>query len=116
MVERHFTLNKKSNSPDVKFSITPDELAILKNFSLSKEKINKNKNKNKTSSEKNSLIFRRSIYAIKNIKKNEKFTKKNIDCYRPYIGLCASNYFNVLNKKASRNLRKFEVLKKNFII
>jgi len=114
MIERHFTLNRNSNSPDVKFSITPDELAILKSFSLSKERLNKSKNK--SSSEKNSLIFRRSIYAIKNIKKNEKLTKQNIDCYRPNIGICASNYFNVINRRAKKNIKKFNVLKKEFII
>ena len=57
-----------------------------------------------------------TITKIKNIKKNEKFTKQNIDCYRPNIGICASNYFNVINRRAKKNIKKFNVIKKEFII
>ena len=37
LIERHFTLKEKTKSPDVKFSIIPEELEILKNYSLSKK-------------------------------------------------------------------------------
>ncbi len=113
MIERHFTLKKNSKSPDVKFSISPDELKILKNFSISKEIFNRNK-KIKIS-EKNSKIFRRSIYAIKNIKKNERFNSKNIDCFRPNVGLGSENYFQVLNKRSKRNIKKNDVIKREYI-
>ena len=33
------------------------------------------------------------------LKKNDKISKFNIDTLRPYIGICASNYFKILNKK-----------------
>ena len=39
MIERHFTVNKNSKSPDVKFSINPDELRILKSFLLVKRSL-----------------------------------------------------------------------------
>ena len=113
IIERHFTLKKNSNSPDVKFSISPEELKTLKNYSLSKKVFNINK-KTKVS-EKSSKIFRRSIYAIKNIKKNERFNANNIDCFRPNIGLGSENYFKVLSKRSTRNIKKNEVLKKEYI-
>jgi len=113
MIERHFTLKKNSKSPDVKFSITPDQLSILKKFAESKA-IFLRKNKKKKS-EKDSKIFRRSIYATKDIKKNEKFSSDNIDCFRPNVGLGSENYFNIINKLASKNIKKHEVIKKKFI-
>ena len=114
MIERHFTVNKNSKSPDVKFSINPDELRILKKFSISKAVFNQKKKK--VVSEKNSKIFRRSIYAIQNIKKNERFSSKNIDCFRPNIGLGSENYFQILNKRSNKNIKKHEVLKRKYIL
>ncbi len=115
IIERHFTLNKNSKSPDVKFSIGPDELRDLKRFAISLHSIKKPKKKTKYNSEKASQIFRRSIYAIKDIKKNDVLNSKNISCFRPLDGLCASNYFKVLGKKSKFNLKKNSPLKKNHI-
>ncbi len=113
MIERHFTLKKNSKSPDVKFSINPEELKILKNYSLSKKVFNISK-RTKVS-ENSSKIFRRSIYAIKDIKKNERFSDKNIGCFRPCLGLGSENYFKILNRKSKKNIRKNEVLKREHI-
>ncbi len=113
LIERHFTLKKNSKSPDIKFSITPKELRILKDYSISKEIFSK-KNKGKTS-ENSSKIFRRSIYALKNINKNEKFSSENIGCFRPNIGLGSENYFKLIHKRASKNIKKDEVIRRGFI-
>ena len=50
------------------------------------------KNNFVTDSEKqnNFNIFRRSIYAVKSIKKNETLNKNNIRCLRPFKGICAT--------------------------
>ena len=114
IIERHFTINKKSNSPDAKFSINQKEMIDLKKYTIHMNKIY-NSNKSKIKSEHPSKIFRRSIYAIKNIKRGEKFTSKNIDCFRPNIGYGSENYFKIINKRATKNINKFEVLRKNSI-
>ena len=54
----------------------------------------------------NMIKLRRSIYASKDIKKNETFNSKNIDTYRPKLGLCASKYFNIIGKKSKKNIKK----------
>ena len=56
--------------------------------------------------------FKRSIFAIKDIKKGERFTIENIGTFRPNIGLGANNYFKILNKKSNYNYRKFSSIKK----
>jgi pseudaminic acid synthase len=108
VIEKHFKISRKLKSPDSKFSITPEQLKQLKNQSL---KIFKSLGKKifngKKNIEKNSLKLRRSIYATKDIKKNEKLSKYNISTYRPKIGLDAKYYFNILGKKTNKNIYKF---------
>ena len=72
---------------------------------LGKNSFFRNKSENK------SKIFRRSIFAIKNIKKGEKFTKENIKIVRPGYGL-EPKYFNkILNKRSLINVQKNEPLR-----
>ena len=104
LIEKHFTLDKKDGGLDDSFSINPRELRELvvesKRAWKSKGKIFYGISK----SEKASMIFKRSIYISKNIKKNEILTTKNIKVVRPNLGL-HPKYFNlVLGKKAKKNL------------
>ena len=48
--------------------------------------------------------------------KNERFSSKNIDCFRPNIGLGSENYFQILNKRSNKNIKKHEVLKRKYIL
>ena len=59
------------------------------------------------------IIQRRGIWCIKNIKKGEKFSKTNVDVLRPCVGLSASYFLKILNKKAKRNYQAFTALKKS---
>ena len=107
IIEKHFILSEKLNSLDKNFSITPSKLRELSKKSRNiftalgdgKFKIQK--------SEKKSLNFRRSIFTIKNLKKGEKFSKKNISTFRPKIGLSAKHFFKILGKKSNRKLKPF---------
>ena len=106
VIEKHFIINKKINSLDKLFSIDPNQLKELKLFSkkmfltLKSSKIGPKKN------ELSSLKLRRSIFATKDIQKGEKFTKKNIGCFRPKIGLGAENYFKIIGKKSKKKFLK----------
>lgn len=107
IIEKHFTLSKKSKSPDAKFSITPKELCKLK-LAVNEfyKMIGSNNLKQITKSEKDSKFFRRSIYAIKNIKKNEILTRQNIASFRPLIGIGAESYDKIIGKKVRSNIFK----------
>jgi len=105
-IEKHFKLSNNIKSEDSKFSITPNELKKLKEFSKKYYSYIGKPNKFISESEKKSLQFRRSIFTKKEIKKDETITKKKIITLRPKIGLDASKYFFVLGKKARRNIPK----------
>jgi N-acetylneuraminate synthase len=51
-------------------------------------------------SEKQSLQFRRHVYAVFDIQKGEKFTKKNIRIIRPGFGIQPVYLEKLLNKKS----------------
>lgn len=111
VIEKHFILNKKLNSPDKKFSITPAELINLKKNITNNSLMSKY---HKKKSENDSLIFRRSIFSTKAIKKGQAFSKQNINCFRPVIGVGAEKYFQILGKKSKKNIRAFEPIKNSF--
>ena len=50
----------------------------------------------------NLFSFRRSVYAKKNISKNEKFSNKNIICLRPYMNNSSINFLNFLKKSQKK--------------
>ena len=112
-IEKHYKLDDKINTTDSKFSITPKDLLEMKN-------INENLNisldkKQKINVESNSKKLRRSIFAIKDIKKGEKFNYLNIDTLRPKIGLSASKYFFLIGKKSKMNIKIGMPIKKNHL-
>ncbi len=104
--EKHFKLNDKIISPDSKFSISTKKMTQL---NIQKKKffsfLGKN-NKFLKNSEKKSLIFRRSLFALNEIKNGDKFSSKNICTLRPKIGICASNYFKIIGRKSRKNIKK----------
>ena len=114
LIEKHFKISEKIKSEDSKFSITGKELKILKEHIVNIHKSLGTFKKNIQKVEKNSRFFRRSIYSIKDIKKGEKFNKLNIGCFRPQLGLSASEYYKVIGKKSKKNIDKFNPIKKNY--
>lgn len=103
VVEKHYKLNNFTNTADATFSITPEKLLNLKEVS---SKIFKAKNYSNKTSENINKNLRRSIFAKKDIRKNEKFSKENIETLRPKIGICASKYFEVIGKKTNKIIYK----------
>ena len=108
-IEKHYNLDNKKTT-DSEFSITPKKLKLLSQIL----KDLSSKPKSNQQIDKNMKKLRRSIFATKNIKKNERFNPENIETYRPKIGLCASNYFEIIGKKSKKNIRKgFPIFKES---
>ena len=106
IIEKHFTISKRDKGVDSAFSMDVKELSLLvteaKRAYLSLGKVNYKL----SSSEKKSKIFRRSIYAKRNIKKGEIFTSYNIKVVRPSYGLSPKYYFKLLGKRSKRQIKK----------
>ncbi|MDC0438367.1 N-acetylneuraminate synthase family protein [Nitrosopumilus sp.] len=112
VIEKHFTDNKDNIGPDHPHSLNPQEFSYMVKLIRDVEKALGDGIKKIEKSEKETrIIQRRSVFAVKEIQKGEKFTKENIKCLRPAIGIDASKYSAVLNKKAKRNLKPFTAIK-----
>lgn len=114
-IEKHFITSKKINSLDSKFSIDVKQFRKLRErgdqifYSLGKEEMTlKN-------IEKNSIKFRRSIFAKKDIKKGELFSEKNLKNLRPVVGITSDKFFQIIGKKSKRNIKKDSPIKKNYL-
>jgi len=105
IIEKHFTLDKSGGGLDDIFSMDPEDFNLLvkesKNAWLSLGKIYYGL----TKSEKRHKVFKRSIYAKKNIKKGEIFSEKNLKVIRPHYGLEPKFYKKILGKTSKRNIR-----------
>ena len=111
LIEKHVCLDS-IKTVDSKFSLKSSD---IKNFVKKLHECYKicfNKNSKKNSTETENKIFRRSIYALQNIKKGEIFTTKNIKTFRPELGLSAKYYLNLLGRKSKKDIKKFRPLNK----
>ncbi len=100
VIEKHFTLSRSDKGPDSEFSLEPNELKRLCNDTkIAWQSLGKAGYERKQA-EKGSVKYRRSIYAIKDIKKGEKFTVDNVQRIRPGFGLEPKYWDRVLLTEA----------------
>ncbi len=105
VVEKHVKLDGVE-SADSDFSMTIDEFAQMVNDVKNAKLIAEGPDYNLTEGEKKSTVFRRSIFAIKDIKKGELFTEKNIGIIRPGYGAKPKYYNGLQGKICSLNYKK----------
>jgi N,N'-diacetyllegionaminate synthase len=114
IIEKHVTLNKTFIGPDHKASINFNEFSIMVNAIRNIEKSLGDGKKKITQSEKKNLNpIRKSIVAIKNIKKNETFDLKNISIKRPGNGISPMSWYKIIGQQAKRKYKKDDLIKKN---
>ena len=105
VVEKHIALEGQKKGFDLAFSLKGKEIKnyaqVIKDTSLmmGKDYFFRNKSENQ------SLQFRRSIYAVSDIKKGEKFTKKNIRVIRPGFGIHPVYFEKLINKRSPVDIK-----------
>ncbi|MEM6630830.1 MAG: pseudaminic acid synthase [Bacteroidota bacterium] len=111
VIEKHFTLRRADGGVDSAFSLEPEELKALvveaERAFLGLGQVNYGIQK----AEKNSKIFKRSLYVAKDIAAGEAFTAENIRVIRPGDGLEPKYYEEVLGKTARVGLKAGVALK-----
>ena len=111
VIEKHIALKNQKSGFDIKFSLKGDEIKKFKDVINEAYQLLGKKYFYRKKSENNSKRFRRSIYVVEDIKKGEKFTKKNIKRIRPSFGLDPIFYEKIIGKKLLTNLARGTALK-----
>lgn len=114
VIEKHFTIDPKSDGPDHPHSMDPKSFSqMIKDIRLLEKALGNGEKKIQKSEKQTRIIQRRGIWTISEIKKGEKFSEKNIKALRPVSGLSSSDFKNILGKKSKRTLKIYTPIKKN---
>ncbi len=115
LIEKHFCLSRKIETPDSFFSLEPEELKNLtENIRIAEKSLGKI-HYGLTKDEKKSKIFRRSLFVVKDIKKGEIFSSENIRSIRPANGIKPKFLKFIFSKRAKKDIKEGTPLKWNMI-
>lgn len=106
VIEKHFTLARSDGGVDSAFSIEPDELAMLVRETERAWQSLGEITYGPTGKEKDSLVFRRSLYVVEDMQKGELFTRDNLRAIRPGYGLPPKHYEILLGKQVLCDISK----------
>jgi pseudaminic acid synthase len=115
MVEKHFTLSRKDPGPDSSFSMEPKEFAAMVTDIRTVEAALGRPSYEITEREKAGVIFKRSLFVVKDVDEGEPFTEENVRSIRPGHGLHPRYLDEVYKGCASRDLKKGTPLAWNMI-
>ena len=116
IIEKHFTINKKMYGPDHRMSLSPSELINFVNSIREAEKaLGQNKKIILTSEVLNKSKLKKSLVAGQLIKAGQLITKNMIKIKRPATGIRPKYLSIVVGKKAKKDIRENQILKKNMI-
>lgn len=106
VIEKHFTLARADGGVDSAFSMEPAEmLTLVAETERAWQSLGK-VSYGATAAEKNSLVFRRSLYVVRDMVAGEPFTKENVRAIRPGLGLAPRWLDTVLGKRAKQPLKR----------
>ena len=104
VIEKHFILSRDIKTPDSFFSIEPHELKDLVDNIRIAEKVLGKVHYGLTDEEKKSMIFRRSLFVVKDVKTGEKVSNENIRSIRPGCGLHTRHTSEVIGRVFTKDV------------
>lgn len=115
IIEKHFCLSRKIENPDSSFSMEKEEFAaMVKDIRQAECAVGEIKY-GPTKQETENVQFRRSVFAVKDIKKGEVFTEDNIRIIRPGFGMKPKYYPDILGKISTCDIDRGTPFREEFI-
>lgn len=106
VIEKHFTLRRADGGVDSAFSLEPEELGALVRESRDAWRSVGKVAYGPTKGEETSLLHRRSLYIVKDMKAGEALTPENLRAIRPGRGLAPKHYERFLGRKVRRDVAR----------
>lgn len=104
IIEKHFTLARADGGPDSAFSMEPHEFRQMVQDIRTVEKALGTVCYDLTPKQKESRVFRRSLFVVKDMKAGEVFTEENVRSIRPGYGLMPKFLPEILGRKTSKKI------------
>ncbi|MEH2088012.1 pseudaminic acid synthase [Nostoc sp.] len=106
LIEKHFTLCRADGGVDSAFSMEPAEMQQLVIESQRAWQALGSIKYGATEAEKESLLYRRSLYVAKDMKAGEILTSENLRAVRPGLGLPPKFFDIVIGKAVNQHIKK----------
>ena len=106
VIEKHFTLNRADGGVDSSFSMEPSEMTQLVVETERAWQALGRVAYGPTAAEEKSIVFRRSLYVVKDLQAGEKLTADNVRAIRPGLGLPTKYLEQVLGKTVKQSVAR----------
>lgn len=121
IIEKHFCISREIENPDASFSMNPAEFKEMVDTIRQVEKAKGCVQYGVSDKEQSSRVFRRSVFAVENIKKGERFTEENTRIIRPGYGEKPKYLSDILGMKAVEDIERgtpihFNLMEKKSIL
>ncbi|MCF5597299.1 pseudaminic acid synthase, partial [Pseudomonas sp. PA-3-10C] len=115
IIEKHFTLDRSAGGPDDSFSLEPAELVALCRDSKTAWAALGQVDYGRKSSEQGNVQFRRSLYFVESLKKDDVITRDKIRSVRPGFGLPPKYQELLLGKRVSCDVERYTPVTQNVL-
>ncbi len=106
VIEKHFTLSRAQGGVDSTFSMEPAEMAQLVVETERAWQALGQVQYGATDAERASLVFRRSLYVVEDLKAGDVLTRENVRAIRPGLGLPTKYLEQVLGKTVKQDVKR----------
>lgn len=106
VIEKHFTVRRSDGGVDSAFSLEPQEMTLLVTEAERAWQALGTIRYGASVQEAKSVIFRRSLYVVRDVAQGEALTPDNIRAIRPGLGLPPKYLSVILGRPAARSLKR----------
>jgi pseudaminic acid synthase len=105
IIEKHITVDRGVASADSQFSLDESEFkTFVAKVRFAEKAMGRTTYGPQNEVERQNMMFRRSLFVVRDVKKGEILTSENVRCIRPGHGLPPREYDGVLRMRASEDI------------